>query len=92
MNYPRRNHTLTTLASGDVLAVGDFGRGQPATSAEVYRTRSQTWEPAGDSTTPRAGHDATLLLDHRVLVTGGLPAFAGESTTAVEAFRPIRQR
>jgi N-acetylneuraminic acid mutarotase len=84
MVEPRDSATATRLADGQVLVVGGFARPSdlPTTakgpvivsvaSAELYDPGTGTFSDAGSMTTARAGHSATLLLDGRVLIAGGL--------------------
>lgn len=75
MNQPRENHAAVRLPDGRVLVVGGHhGRRagiQLLTSAEIYDPRIETFRPAAAMTTRRHKHDAVLLFDGRVLVTGG---------------------
>src|SRR5271157_5454300 len=48
-----------------------------------------TIAPAGQMLSPRAGHSATLLLDGRVLIAGGLVK-NGEFLKTTELFDPVR--
>jgi len=75
----RLHHTATALRDGTVLVVGgnsgsgarlDVGASAVA-RAERYDPATDRWSPAGDLAQARSGHVATLLLDGRVLVTGG---------------------
>ena len=75
----RWSHTATLLQDGTVLVAGGFGdpyaagsNTQPVlASAEIYDPDTGTWSPTGSLNTRRALHTATLLVDGRVLVTGG---------------------
>jgi hypothetical protein len=76
MATARVSHTATLLLDGRVLIVG--GRGgtaadlDAATSAtEIYDPGKLTFTSAGNMTTARSGHTATLLPDGRVLIVGG---------------------
>ncbi|HKZ79853.1 MAG TPA: kelch repeat-containing protein [Pyrinomonadaceae bacterium] len=61
--------TLTLLASGKVLVVGNV-LGQK--SAELYDPASGSWTATADlHSTVRLNHEATLLLNGKVLVSGG---------------------
>jgi hypothetical protein len=72
MGTARRQHTLTTLPNGRVLAVG--GRDSSGTyvsTAELYDPVTGTWTATGSMQTARGLHSATLLADGRVLIVGG---------------------
>lgn len=75
MSVPRWTHSMTTLSDGRVLVAGgtsSSGTVEPVLqSAEIYDPVVGTWSPAGDLTTARYGHTATLLPVGQVLVTGG---------------------
>jgi N-acetylneuraminic acid mutarotase len=83
----RRNHTATLLANGKVLVVGGFisssipgpnGATNPAinamatVSAELYDPATGIWTTVGSLNTARGNHTATLLLNGKVLVAGGI--------------------
>jgi hypothetical protein len=63
------------LADGRVLILGGHrGRGSHITvvaSAEIYDPTRGVFTPAGEMLTPRHKHDAVLLPDGTVLITGG---------------------
>jgi hypothetical protein len=75
MVSPRQGATATLLRDGRVLVAGgaaNDGAGS-ADAAELYDPRSGTWTATGRMVTPQfQGHTATLLLDGRVLVAGGM--------------------
>ena len=74
-------HTATLLPDGRVLVAGGACCGaepNPVASAEIYDPGSGSWAATGSMGRPRVGHAATLLLDGKVLVTGG----NGEPSTA----------
>lgn len=68
-------HAATLLHDGSVLIVGgDVPRGPGAAGsahAAIYDPVGDTWTLTGSLSTPRIAHQATLLRDGRVLVTGG---------------------
>jgi N-acetylneuraminic acid mutarotase len=77
MAYRRSYHTLSVLPDGKALAVGgryyDSGLSTQIylKSSEIYDLLANAWSPAGEMSSPRSHHTATVLLDGRVLVTGG---------------------
>jgi hypothetical protein len=75
MSAPRESHTLTKLLDGRVLVTGGH-QGQHAAlqifaSAEIYDPATGTFTPTGSMGVRRHKHDAVLLADGHVLVTGG---------------------
>jgi len=96
MATARIRQTATLLQDGKVLIVGgsNSGSGQaPAaylSSAEEYDAASNSWTPAGEMTSARSGHTATLLPNGHVLVAGGSD---GSSTLATaEDFDPAANK
>jgi len=84
MGTARRQHTLTTLPNGRVLAVG--GRDSSGTyvnTAELYDPATGTWTATGSMQTARGLHSATLLADGRVLIVGGQDNTATRRTADV---------
>ncbi len=75
MRVPRESHAAVALEDGRVLVVGGHqGRRasiQLYTSAEMYDPATGLFSPAGDMNVRRHKHDAILLRDGRVLITGG---------------------
>ena len=75
MSVARESHVLTRLQGGRVLIIGGHvGRRADITihsSAEVYDPARRTFSRVGDMRVRRHKHDAVLLPDGTVLVTGG---------------------
>ena len=75
MSVPRESEPAVRLADGRVLVVGGHcGRHEAIrlyNSAELFDPKLGRFGPAGEMTTRRHKHDAVLLSDGRVLVTGG---------------------
>lgn len=75
MRVPRESHAAVLLDDGRVLVVGGH-RGRRSdielyASAEMYDPATGIFSRAGDMTIRRHKHDAVLLGDGRVLITGG---------------------
>jgi len=96
LNAPRISHTATLLNDGRVLITGGYrGYSRPGgtidgqlNSAELYDPVSGTFSPTGSMTTSRSGHTAALLLDGRVLVTGGFADDDFSVTATAELYDP----
>jgi N-acetylneuraminic acid mutarotase len=88
MSEARAGHAASPLPDGTVLVAGgqdirdNAALGNLAT-AEVYDPVSGTWTATAEMNEARYGHNATLLLDGRVLVTGGF-----STATSVELYTP----
>ncbi|MFC9688246.1 kelch repeat-containing protein [Kribbella sp. NPDC056951] len=72
----RFDHSATLLADGTVLVAGgetsrSAGSTRSLASVERYDPGSESWTRVAPMTDPRSGHQAVLLADDRVLVTGG---------------------
>jgi N-acetylneuraminic acid mutarotase len=81
LDTQRKRHRATLLTNGTVLVEGgaSLSNGDPVNegtpTAEIYNPRSKVWSRVQDMHIGRTEHDATLLMDGNVLVTGGLSAF-----------------
>ncbi len=75
MRVARESHAAVRLADGRVYVVGGHrGRRESIelfTSAEIYDPATGVFVPAGDMAIRRHKHDAVLLADGTVLITGG---------------------
>ncbi|MDN3358542.1 kelch repeat-containing protein [Actinomadura sp. DC4] len=75
MTDARSAHQAVLLDGGRLLVVGGVlatGGGTAAMAyCELYDPATRVWAPTGELSTPRAGHQATLLPGGAVLVTGG---------------------
>jgi len=78
MRLARVQHTATLLDDGRVLVIGGVGEAvkdvdtSTRASAEIWDPATGEFEPAASMGDARTEHEATLLSDGRVLVTGGL--------------------
>ncbi|MEX1021989.1 MAG: kelch repeat-containing protein [Dehalococcoidia bacterium] len=89
LNHGRVNHTATRLADGRVLIVGGIGsqdgpREVPTQTAEVYDPETRSFIQASQPVAVRSAHQANLLADGRVLITGGWRS----GTPSAEVFTP----
>ncbi len=75
MSTPRESHTATLLPNGKVLITGGHKDRRTAmtifATTETYDPSTNTFKPAADLTIKRHKHDAILLKDGRVLISGG---------------------
>ena len=76
MQNPRGLHSATLLTNGEVLMAGGTALADPLCIggiglAELYDSVAGSFTPTGRMTAPRYAHTATLLLNGKVLVTGG---------------------
>lgn len=78
--------TLTLLPGGNALLVG--GNPGPAAAVVIFDQGPDIWKDAAPMSTPRRYHTATLLLNGRVLVTGGQRPDDGSVTPSAEIFNP----
>lgn len=91
LSVPRSSHTATRLHDGKVVVAGGIDQRNcfPDTcdivihdSAEAFDPKTGSWSPLAPMAAPRTHHDAVLLHDGRVLVTGGLDPLAIVATAA----------
>ncbi|QES51778.1 hypothetical protein DEJ50_31915 [Streptomyces venezuelae] len=100
MTGARSGHRIVPLPRGGLLVVGGAlatGDGSvPLAYCERYDPDTGTWTPAASLHTPRTGHQATVLADGRILVTGGGPTrlpghdgrIGGRSPASAEVYDP----
>lgn len=75
MTVPRASHTATLLRNGKVLIAGGHKDRHAAivlySSAELYDPLLNTFTATGSMTIRRHKHDATMLTEGKVLISGG---------------------
>ncbi|MFG2874552.1 DUF6603 domain-containing protein [Streptomyces sp. NPDC048337] len=100
MTDARSGHRMVPLPGGRLLVVGGAlatgGGTVPLAYCERYDPDTDTWTPAASLHTPRSGHQATVLADGRILVTGGDPVLlpgngriSGRSQASAEIYDPV---
>jgi hypothetical protein len=85
--------TTTLLMNGKLLLSGGcFCQGNPgdpiSASAGLYDPSTGASATAGNMSTPRADHSATLLPDGTVLIAGGLRNISSVTTNTAELYDP----
>ncbi len=88
MKDARAAHAATLLTDGTVLITGGFAQDRedhPLAEAEIFDPRTNTFRSAGEMTTGRHSHTATVLPDGRVLIVGG---YVGRAASTSEMFDP----
>ena len=94
MATARESHTATRLKNGTVLITGGHkGRRKDIkiySSAEIYNPSSGEFTPTGSMTKIHHKHDAVMLGDGRVLITGGSDERdSGGAYTGSEIYDPV---
>ena len=94
MAFPRESHTATVLQNGTVLITGGHS-GRRANiviynQAEIFDPATAQFRMTGDLQISRHKHDALLLADGRVLVTGGADNRDGKGVyRSAELYDPV---
>lgn len=92
--YGREYHTATLLLNGKALVVGgqtwsgSFSAITVIGSTELYDPTTGNWTATGSLGSARIGHTATLLLNGKVLVTGGTGAGTAGTLSSSELYDP----
>jgi hypothetical protein len=91
MTTYRVYHTATLLPNGKVLITGGEGLGASTSeqaSTELYDPSTGVFTAAGNMTTTRAKHTATLLANGQVLLTGGQNGNTSHELSNAELYDP----
>ncbi len=70
MHYVRERHTVTVLANGNVLVVGDPIDYSAADTPELYNSSTDTYIPTDNIKNIQSSHKGFLLTNGEVLATG----------------------
>lgn len=97
MLTPRESHTATLLQDGTVLVAGGHQGRRAAIeifdSAEIYDPSTGTFSTTNPLTIRRHKHDATLLADGRVFISGGADERDGDGAyRSTEIYDPATGR
>jgi hypothetical protein len=79
---------LITLRDGTALLVGGSLGSESSTIVERYVPTSATWVRTGSLQIARSSFTATILLDGRVLVAGGIGSSTGNTLASAEVYDP----
>jgi hypothetical protein len=94
MQYPRLDHNVTILPTGDVLVTGgtSIGPNEAAGAvhaAEVWSPQTETWTTLASNSVNRMYHSTSILLpDGRVLLAGSGEGKKAASEFSAEFFSP----
>ena len=80
----RTEQIAILLPTNKVLVAGGTNNGTtPLKTAELYDPSTNTWSSTGSMAVARRGHTATLMLDGKILVTGGFDGAIESATTEI---------
>jgi N-acetylneuraminic acid mutarotase len=95
MAVPRSFHSATLMPDGEVLVTGGgttwYGeRGGVTAGSEAFNPRTNSWRQVASMSIPRYAHQAVLLSDGRLLVSGGWSATKNSdlSKASAETYDP----
>ena len=92
MSVLRAGHQVIKLDDGSLLFFGGGPDGNVAsfgqTEVDHYDPCTQTFTQVGNMLSPRTMHQATELLDGRIMVTGGADSAQGEPIATAEIYDP----
>jgi hypothetical protein len=80
----RTEQIAILLPTNKVLVAGGTNNGTtPLKTAELYDPSTNTWSSTGSMAVARRGHTATLMLDGKILVTGGFDGAIESAATEI---------